>query len=102
MAAKYDLRFYRLADRLDRLPVAGPDWTLPERKPKGPSTRLGDGIVQLIEEAAGREIAGIVLFSDGQNNAGLSPAEAAAPRGKFPRRSFPCPADRRGRFATLP
>ena len=76
LAEKYDLRFYRLADRLDRLPVAGPDWSLPERKPKGPSTRLGDGIVQLIEEAAGREIAGIVLFSDGQNNAGLSPAEA--------------------------
>ena len=77
LAKTYDLRFYRLADRLDRLPVAGPSWNLPETQPSGTSTRLGDGIAQLIEEAAGREIAGIVLLSDGQNNAGLSPAEAA-------------------------
>jgi hypothetical protein len=77
LAKTYDLRFYRLADRLDRLPVSGPAWKLPEVLPSGPSTRLGDGITQLIEEAAGREIAGIVLLSDGQNNAGLSPAEAA-------------------------
>jgi hypothetical protein len=77
LAEKYDLRFYRIAERLDRLPVAGPSWKLPEVEPSGTSTRLGDGIAALIEEAAGREIAGIVLLSDGQNNAGLSPAEAA-------------------------
>ena len=77
LAKTYDLRFYWLAKRLDRLPVTGPGWKLPEVEPSGPSTRLGDGVAQLLEEAAGREIAGIVLFSDGQNNAGLAPAEAA-------------------------
>ena len=71
LAKKYDLRFYRLAERLDRLPVTGPSWKLPDVQPSGTSTRLGDGIAQLIEEAAGREIAGVVLLSDGQNNAGL-------------------------------
>jgi len=92
LADKYDLRFYQLADHLERLPTAGPAWTLPESKTKGASTRLGDGIAQLIEEAAGREIAGIVLMSDGQNNAGLSPAEAvrAAREVSAPIFSVPC------------
>ncbi len=92
LADKFDLRFYRLAELLERLPTAAPAWALSESKTQGTSTRLGDGIAEVIEEAAGREIAGIVLLSDGQNNAGLSPTEAARSAGEVsaPIFSVPC------------
>src|SRR5262249_4824570 len=51
---------------------------LPEPpSPGGPSTRIGDAIGKVLDEAAGRQVAGILLFSDGQNNAGRSPGDVA-------------------------
>ena len=46
--------------------------------PGGSRTQIGDAIGKVLDEAAGRQVAGIVLFSDGQNNGGRSPGEAAA------------------------
>jgi hypothetical protein len=43
----------------------------------GPSSWLGSVVQHIVDEAAGQKIAGLVLFSDGQNTGGRSPAEAA-------------------------
>jgi len=49
-----------------------------EMKPRGAETRIGDALRQLINRERGGPIAGIVLVSDGGNNAGLEPDDAAA------------------------
>jgi hypothetical protein len=92
LAKRYELRFYSAAERLEQMPVAGPDWKLPEPRPRGASTRLGDAVGQLVEDAAGRQIAGIVVFSDGQNNAGRSLVEAARAAGDAAAPIFAVPA----------
>ena len=45
------------------------DWT--GLKPDGNETRLGDNLKSLIDKERGGPVAGIVVFSDGGNNAGL-------------------------------
>lgn len=77
LSNKYDVRFYSLAEGLTRLNVASAKPEIPEPQANGSETRLGDGLTNLYEEAAGRQIGGVVLFSDGQNTAGSSPVEAA-------------------------
>jgi len=77
LTEKYDLRFYTLAGDLTRLPMPADTIELAEPQPQGGETHLGDGLAQLLDEAAGRQIASVVIFSDGQNTAGRSPAEAA-------------------------
>ena len=47
-------------------------------QPNGASTKLGDVISRVVEENAGRPLAGVVLLSDGQQNAGSDPLGAAA------------------------
>jgi hypothetical protein len=94
LAKKFDLQFYSVAN--DVLPVtatAGRGGTaktdpiqLPEpplpRKDWGSQTYLGDAIGHVFREASGRQVSGIVVFTDGQNTGGQSlPAvarEAAA------------------------
>lgn len=77
VAGKFDLRFYSLGEGLKRLPTESEKLEIPELTPQSAETRLGDGIAQVLDEAAGRPIAGMVLFSDGQNTAGRAPIEAA-------------------------
>ena len=76
LSKKYDLRFYAMSRQLERMAV-GDNFKLPEAEPKGSATHLGDAVTQLVEEAAGNEIAGIVLVTDGQNTGGRSIVEAA-------------------------
>lgn len=76
LAEKYEVRHYVLADGLNRLAVE-PGSELPEPQPQAPATRLGDALAQLLDEAAGRAMAGVVLFTDGQNTAGRAPQDAA-------------------------
>jgi hypothetical protein len=53
------------------------DW--PEfLKPGGTETRLGQALRQLIHNERGAQLSGIVLISDGGQNAGISPDAAAA------------------------
>ena len=72
LAEKYELRYYSLGEQLERLPTAAESY-----EPQAAETRIGDAVAKLLDEAAGRQIGGIVLFSDGENTAGRSPAEAA-------------------------
>jgi hypothetical protein len=41
------------------------------------ATYLGEAIARVLDDAAGRTVAGIVVFTDGQNTGGRSPADAA-------------------------
>ncbi len=62
----------------DEKPVELPpiDWTA-ALLPRGVETRLGDNLKSLIDKERGGPVAGIIVFSDGGNNAGLDPAVAA-------------------------
>ena len=76
LADKHEVRLYAVDGALKRLPAD--DLTkLPEFSAQGSQTHLGDAMARVIDEAAGRPIAGIVVFSDGENTGGLSPVEAA-------------------------
>lgn len=76
LAKKYDVRHYTLGETLARLAVR-PGEPIPEPQPQASATRLGDALAQLLDEAAGRPMAGVVLLTDGQNTAGRAPQEAA-------------------------
>jgi hypothetical protein len=78
LANKYDLRLYAFAKDLTLLTVDPKHPELPEPpNPGGSASHLGDVVAQVLNEAAGRQIAGIVLFSDGQNTGGRSVADVA-------------------------
>lgn len=53
------------------------DWPT-ELTPHGTSTRLGDAILDLVQNQRSRSTAGIVLVTDGRNNQGIPPARAVA------------------------
>ena len=54
-----------------------PDWAK-LLAPTGMETRLGQALRQLIQEERGTPVSGIVVFSDGGQNAGISPEAAVA------------------------
>jgi hypothetical protein len=57
--------------------AAAPDWSK-LLAPKGLETRLGQALGQLIQEERGTPVSGIVILSDGGQNAGPPPASAVA------------------------
>ncbi len=61
---------------LDRK-LTGIDWPT-ELAPRGTSTRLGDAVIDLVQNQRGRSTAGIVLLTDGRSNQGMPPARAVA------------------------
>jgi hypothetical protein len=75
LADKYDLRLYSLGREVRQIPPRDGALVLPDLKQLSPETHLGDGLGHVLDEAAGRQIASIVVFSDGQNTGGRSPAE---------------------------
>ncbi|HVX15654.1 MAG TPA: hypothetical protein VHC22_30995 [Pirellulales bacterium] len=77
LAEKYDVRLYAVGEQVKPLPFKNGAFELPEMTAQGHGTHLGDGLAQVLDEAAGRQIASIVVFSDGQNTGGRSPAEMA-------------------------
>jgi hypothetical protein len=78
LAKKYDLRFYAFDRDVSRLGLDAAHPELPEPTDAGgPATCMGDAIARVLDDAAGRQVAGVLLFSDGQNTAGRSPGEAA-------------------------
>jgi hypothetical protein len=80
LAEKYEVQFYSVAEDVTPLNAAG-KFKLPEppapRKTWGTQTHLGDAIDHVLREAAGRPVAGVIVFSDGQNTGGRSLPEAA-------------------------
>jgi hypothetical protein len=78
LAKKYDLRYFAFARETTPLGVNPARPELPEPPtPGGSASHLGDAIQHVLDEAAGRPVAGVLLFSDGENTGGRSPAEAA-------------------------
>jgi hypothetical protein len=67
------------------------------------ATHLGDAIARALDDAAGRPMAGVFLFSDGQNTGGRSPAEAvqAASRAGTPVISVPAGSSTRPRDVAI-
>ena len=63
--------------------IAPPEPPQP-RKAWGAASHQGDAIARVAEEAGGRQVAAILLFSDGQSTGGLSLAEAAQKTGGAP------------------
>jgi hypothetical protein len=83
LAQKYDLRCYAFSRELSPLPLDPAHPELPEQPAQGGgSTYLGDAVAGALNEAAGRPIAGIVLFSDGQDTGGRSVSEVAHAAGE--------------------
>jgi hypothetical protein len=98
LAKKFDVQYYAFARELTPLGIDPNHPELPEPpNPGGPSTHLGEAVGQIVTEAAGRPVAGIVLFSDGENTGGRSPAEAAnaAAAAGAPVFAVPCGSPRR-------
>jgi hypothetical protein len=58
------------------IPVASIDWAEIVR-PRGAETRLGEALLTAIREQAGDTLSGIVVITDGGNNAGVDPVSAA-------------------------
>lgn len=78
LAETFEVRFYEFTQQLAPLTVdpvriefSKPDETA------GLASHLGDAVEQVLDDASGRPIAGLILFSDGQNTGGRSPADAA-------------------------
>lgn len=59
-----------------QLEIADVDWAK-SLQPTGLETRIGDAIVQLVNKERGGPFAGILLVSDGANNEGTAPIDAA-------------------------
>jgi hypothetical protein len=78
LAKQFDLHCYAFDRALRPLPGDPAHPELPELVGSGgTSSYLGDAVAQVLHEAAGRQVAGVVLFSDGQNTGGRSVTEAA-------------------------
>lgn len=72
LANTFELRLFSFADHVT--PLA----TLAEVPPPGPQTRIGDAVTNIIQHAASLPLAGIVLVSDGAENAGSLTEEKLA------------------------
>jgi hypothetical protein len=70
---RFDLQPFLFADSLAELPA---DW-VDHLTDTGSSTPLGDDLQDLLARIRGRPVAGIVLVTDGRNNAGSPPPAAA-------------------------
>ncbi len=112
LSKKYDVQYWSFDRGMTQLGVDPAKLALPEPPtPGGGATQIGDAIGKILDESAGRHVAGIVVFSDGQNNGGRSPNEAATAAGaaKSPVFAVPVGSSKRIRdvavvdvFATTP
>ena len=74
----HDVKFASFARDLTPLGIDPRKPVFPEpAKADAGSSRIGEAVAQVVDDAGGRPIAGIVVFTDGRNNGGRSPADAA-------------------------
>ncbi|QNN23120.1 VWA domain-containing protein [Planctomycetales bacterium ZRK34] len=70
---RFDVKKYRVARRVRTI---DDDQTIePLNESQASDTALGEALLKVIDDAAGRPIAGIVMFTDGQNTTGPDPAD---------------------------
>ena len=87
LAEKYDVQYFAFARRLEPIEL----WDDGESEGEGEgeeeagiavtqpnASYLGDAVLGVLDRAAGQRVTGVLLFSDGQNTGGASPADAAA------------------------
>jgi hypothetical protein len=79
LAKKYDVQYFSFSKELTPLGIdpAHPKLADADKDKAGTVSHLGDAIGRVLDDAGGRQIAGIVLFSDGENTGGRSLSEAA-------------------------
>jgi hypothetical protein len=97
LAPRHEVSIWRFdadAERLVTLPIASPADASPpatggeaagadtpwreQLTPQGYETRLGEALLRVLDQEPPGVLAGIVVLSDGANNAGIDPAAAAA------------------------
>ena len=74
LASTFELRLFSFADTVSPLS------SLDAIPPPGPQTRIGDAITNIVQHAASLPLAGIVLISDGAENADSLTEEKLAER----------------------
>ena len=74
LGADFDLVWYSFGKDLTELPS---DW-LGGYRPDSPVTALGDAIREVMRRQRGQSVAGAFVITDGGNNSGSSPLDAAA------------------------
>jgi hypothetical protein len=78
LSEKFDLSIAAFDDDLTPLPIDPSHVQLGDAPdPGGKRSAIGSAVEQVIEQAAGRQVAGIVLLTDGQNNGGATLVQAA-------------------------
>ena len=70
----YPQRDEKVSGTLGSVPDTGAWWSALE--PRGVETRLGEALSELIRQAAGRTLSGVVVLTDGGQNAGVDPVTA--------------------------
>lgn len=94
LAARHEVSLWRFdadAERLVTLPLtemagsgprdtpagAEPAWAA-QLTPRGSETRLGEALARVVDQEPAGVLAGVIVLTDGGNNAGVDPAAAAA------------------------
>jgi hypothetical protein len=100
LSQRFDLRAYAFAR--EAVPVVVDPGSSAIRLPDLPdhdaaATYMGDALARVLDDAAGRPVAGIFLFTDGQNTGGRSPAEAVAVAARAGAPLFAVPVGSRAR-----
>jgi len=85
LAEKYDVQYFAFGKRLEPLEMnsdetatSDPEATSGISVGQPNASYLGDAVLGVLDRAAGQRVTGVLLFSDGQNTGGASPADAAA------------------------
>lgn len=92
VAAKFDLRFYSAGEELKPISVDPNSFGMPEPPSVGEKkSALGAAMTEVIEQAAGRPVAAIVLLTDGQNTGSVTLAQAALAASQVGAPVFPVP-----------
>ena len=73
----YELRYYTFSRKPAPLTFDPASDEPAGTENSGTSSRIGETIYHVLEEAAGQQVAGMLLLSDGQNTGGRSPSQAA-------------------------
>ncbi|NQU09211.1 hypothetical protein HQ590_00350 [bacterium] len=77
LAEKYDLQVSWFDRTLHPVRFTAPDQGWPVAPPLGDATYLGEALARVLDDTGGRQVAGLVVVTDGQNTGGMLPVEVA-------------------------